>query len=98
LAPVHRVGDCIADCVWFAVSQVAKRQRIGNQIKTATIICLYRSRVSSKVFVSCITRRISAANRDGSSRNTKCAESDPRDNDRLETVERFLENLPACAT
>ena len=31
------VVDCIADCVWFAVPQPTKWQRIGNQIDTAMI-------------------------------------------------------------
>ncbi len=31
------VADCIAGCVWLAVPQLAKQQRIGNQINAAMV-------------------------------------------------------------
>jgi hypothetical protein len=33
-----RLSDCIADCVRLAVPQPTEWQRIGNQIKAATIL------------------------------------------------------------
>jgi hypothetical protein len=32
-----RVVNCVADCVWLAVSQATEWQRIGNQIDAAMI-------------------------------------------------------------
>jgi hypothetical protein len=32
------VADCIADCVWLAVPESTKWQRIGNQIDAAPVL------------------------------------------------------------
>jgi len=37
-ASLHRVVDCIRDCVWLAVSQATEWQRVGDQIN-AVLIC-----------------------------------------------------------
>ena len=37
LAVEFRISDCVADCVWLAVPQPTKWQRVGNQIAAAMI-------------------------------------------------------------